>query len=55
LAAKNHEAIVATELTKWKLSNDQLADFRLNTIGCVFQDDHLFSRLTTAHVSPQLD
>lgn len=32
----------------WKLSNDQLADFRLNTIGFVFQDFHLFSRLTTA-------
>ena len=32
----------------WKLSNDQLADFRLNTIGFVFQDYHLFPRLTTA-------
>ena len=26
----------------WSLSNDQLADFRLNTIGFVFQDYHLF-------------
>jgi putative ABC transport system ATP-binding protein len=32
----------------WALSNDQLADFRLNTIGFVFQDYHLFPRLTTA-------
>ena len=32
----------------WKLTNDQLADFRLNTIGFVFQDYHLFPRLTTA-------
>ena len=32
----------------WALSNDELADFRLNTIGFVFQDFHLFPRLTTA-------
>jgi putative ABC transport system ATP-binding protein len=32
----------------WTLSNDQLADFRLNTIAFVFQDYHLFPRLTTA-------
>jgi putative ABC transport system ATP-binding protein len=32
----------------WSLSNDQLADFRLNTVGFVFQDYHLFQRLTTA-------
>jgi putative ABC transport system ATP-binding protein len=32
----------------WTLSKDQLADFRLNTIGFVFQDFHLFPRLTTA-------
>ncbi len=32
----------------WKLTNVQLADFRLNTIGFVFQDFHLFPRLTTA-------
>ena len=30
------------------LNNYQLADFRLNTIGFVFQDYHLFPRLTTA-------
>ena len=32
----------------WSLDNDRLADFRLNTIGFVFQDFHLFPRLTTA-------
>ena len=32
----------------WTLSNDKLADFRLNTVGFVFQDYHLFPRLTTA-------
>ena len=31
----------------WSLSSDQLADFRLNTVGFVFQDYHLFPRLTT--------
>ncbi len=32
----------------WSLSNDRLAEFRLNTVGFVFQDYHLFPRLTTA-------
>jgi len=32
----------------WGLSPDQLADFRLGKIGFVFQDYHLFPRLTTA-------
>ena len=32
----------------WTLSNDLLAEFRLNTIGFVFQDYHLFPRLTSA-------
>jgi len=32
----------------WTQSNDQLADFRLHTIGFVFQDFHLFPRLTSA-------
>jgi putative ABC transport system ATP-binding protein len=31
----------------WNLSNDRLAEFRLNRIGFVFQDYHLFPRLTT--------
>jgi len=32
----------------WGLSTDKLADFRLNKVGFVFQDYHLFPRLTTA-------
>ena len=32
----------------WKLSPDQIAEFRLNKVGFVFQDYHLFPRLTTA-------
>ena len=32
----------------WALSNDELAEFRLHKIGFVFQDYHLFPRLTTA-------
>ncbi len=32
----------------WDLSADALAEFRLRRIGFVFQDYHLFSRLTTA-------
>jgi len=32
----------------WNLSNDELAQFRLHKIGFVFQDYHLFPRLTTA-------
>lgn len=31
----------------WAQSNDAIADFRLNRIGFVFQDFHLFPRLTT--------
>jgi putative ABC transport system ATP-binding protein len=32
----------------WSLSTDALAEFRLHKIGFVFQDYHLFPRLTTA-------
>lgn len=31
----------------WGLSDDDIADFRLNKVGFVFQDYHLFPRLTT--------
>ncbi len=31
----------------WNMTPNQLADFRLNRMGFVFQDYHLFSRLTT--------
>lgn len=32
----------------WQLKDNAIADFRLNTIGFVFQDYHLFPHLTTA-------
>ena len=32
----------------WALSDDAIADFRLNKLGFVFQDYHLFPRVTTA-------
>lgn len=32
----------------WSMTTDDLADFRLHKIGFVFQDFHLFPRLTTA-------
>lgn len=32
----------------WSKTDDAIADFRLNTIGFVFQDYHLFPRLSTA-------
>lgn len=38
--------IAGTDL--WTLSADALADYRLTNIGFVFQDYHLFPRLTTA-------
>jgi putative ABC transport system ATP-binding protein len=31
----------------WKLAPNELADFRLHTVGFVFQDYHLFPKLTT--------
>jgi putative ABC transport system ATP-binding protein len=31
----------------WNMTSDELAEFRLNRIGFVFQDYHLFPRLTT--------
>ncbi len=31
----------------WEMGHNELADFRLNTIGFVFQDYHLFPKLTT--------
>ena len=38
--------IEGTEI--WSLGDDALAEFRLHKIGFVFQDFHLFPRLTTA-------
>src|SRR6202142_2777374 len=44
----NAGSVVVKGAEIWTLTNDQLADFRLNTVGFVFQDYHLFPRLTTA-------
>jgi putative ABC transport system ATP-binding protein len=44
-----NEGTVMVEGTDlWSIDDDQRADFRLNRIGFVFQDFHLFPRLTTA-------
>ncbi|MFM0514086.1 ABC transporter ATP-binding protein [Paraburkholderia sp. RL17-373-BIF-A] len=40
--------VVVDGVDLWKQANDAIADFRLNRIGFVFQDYHLFARLTTA-------
>jgi len=39
--------VTVKDVDIWKLSDDQIAEFRLNTVGFVFQDYHLFPRLTT--------
>jgi putative ABC transport system ATP-binding protein len=44
----NAGSVTVDQSDIWTLSNDQLADFRLNRIGFVFQDFHLFPRLTSA-------
>lgn len=43
----NSGNVVLKDADIWKLTDDRIADFRLNTIGFVFQDYHLFPRLTT--------
>lgn len=46
---KPNSGSVSVEGTEiWNLDADHLADFRLHKIGFVFQDFHLFPRLTTA-------
>ncbi len=40
--------VVVKGANLWQLSADDLAEFRLRTIGFVFQDFHLFPKLTTA-------
>jgi putative ABC transport system ATP-binding protein len=44
----NSGTVTIHDQNLWNLSDDQIADFRLNKIGFVFQDFHLFPRLTTA-------
>lgn len=42
----NSGTVVVEGKEIWKLNPNELADFRLNTIGFVFQDFHLFPKLT---------
>ena len=44
----NSGKVLVEGIDIWELKSDQLADFRLAKIGFVFQDYHLFPRLTTA-------
>ena len=43
----NSGAVTVEDKDIWSLTSDQLADFRLNKVGFVFQDYHLFPKLTT--------
>ncbi len=43
----NSGTVLVEDKDIWSLPGDQIADFRLNTVGFVFQDYHLFPRLTT--------
>ena len=43
----NSGTVLVEDRDIWKMESDELADFRLNKIGFVFQDYHLFSNLTT--------
>jgi len=44
----NSGSVLVEDIDIWSLDADKLADFRLSKIGFVFQDFHLFPRLTTA-------
>jgi putative ABC transport system ATP-binding protein len=44
----NNGKVLVEGVDIWALNADRLADFRLQKIGFVFQDYHLFPRLTTA-------
>ena len=43
----NSGTVLVEDKDIWNLTSDQIADFRLNKVGFVFQDFHLFPRLTT--------
>lgn len=44
----NSGSVLVEDKDIWNMTGDQIADFRLNKVGFVFQDYHLFPRLTTA-------
>ena len=43
----NEGSVVVEGIDVWSLNDDRIADFRLRTVGFVFQDYHLFPRLST--------
>jgi len=43
----NSGTVLVEDKDIWNLTSDRIADFRLNKVGFVFQDYHLFPRLTT--------
>ncbi|MGC1455925.1 MAG: ABC transporter ATP-binding protein [Nitrospirota bacterium] len=43
----NSGSVLVDDKDIWNMTGDQIADFRLNKVGFVFQDYHLFPRLTT--------
>ncbi len=43
----NSGSVLVEDRDIWKMTGDEIADFRLNKIGFVFQDYHLFPRLTS--------
>lgn len=43
----NSGTVRVEDVDVWKLDDNHIADFRLHTVGFVFQDYHLFPRLTT--------
>jgi putative ABC transport system ATP-binding protein len=43
----NSGTVLVEDKDIWKMTSDQIAHFRLNKVGFVFQDYHLFPRLTT--------
>ncbi len=43
----NEGKVLVEDKDLWEMTSDQIAKFRLNKVGFVFQDYHLFPRLTT--------
>jgi len=44
----NEGTVTVKDSNIWEMNGDELASFRLNNIGFVFQDYHLFPKLTSA-------